>query len=260
MHLSGFDLFLWAAGFAAHLSLFGVLWARRRIREFPLFTAFILLNIVRTVALFFIARYGAKAVYFYAYWCLAVVDAGLQLGVVYELCSTIFRPLGEWAKDVQQSLLLLVGGGLAVAGALTWLATPPTHLWIQTWMIKANFFTAALMSELFVGMLAISVGAGRPWKAHPARIAQGLGFYSIVDVIIETAHTYFGVAKDARTYTTLSHLRMSVYLMCVVFWILKLWAEAPSTKKLTEGMREQLETLLRKIEYGRQEVHFFSRR
>lgn len=42
------------------------------------------------------------------------------------------------------------------------------------------------MSELFVGMLSLSVTVGLPWKSHTTRIACGLGIYSGICVLIET--------------------------------------------------------------------------
>ena len=102
MHLTGLDLLFWAASFFGHVALLVVLFLRRRARTFPLFTTFICANILRTISLYLIARFGTKATYFYTYWYLAIFDVGLQLGVVYELASSIFRPVGVWTKEAGQ--------------------------------------------------------------------------------------------------------------------------------------------------------------
>jgi len=72
MHLTGLDLLFWAAGLIEHTALLLVLWIRERARSFPLFSVLITLNVVRTVLLFCIRRYGTQYVYFYTYWSLAV--------------------------------------------------------------------------------------------------------------------------------------------------------------------------------------------
>ena len=72
---------------------------------------------------------------------------------------------------------------------------------MQVVVIKGNFFSSVAMSELFVGMIALSVKSGLPWKTHVARISQGLGVYSIVDLVIETGHSYFGVGQNTQVYT-----------------------------------------------------------
>ena len=240
MHLSGLDLLFWAVGFVGHFILLLVLWIRQRARVFPIFTALIGLNIARTIALALIQQYGTRRGYFYTYWCLAILDVALQLGVVYEMTSRVFRPLGEWADDVRRAILWWIAGSVAVAAGLTLIPTPPTRLWMQVVMIKGSFFSAALLSELFVGMIALSATAGLPWKTHVARISQALGVYSIFTVLIESGNSYFGLRSDTRAYLELTHVRMGLYLGCVAYWIVMLWRDAPPGREMTERMRRQL--------------------
>jgi len=240
MHLTGLDLLFWAAGLGAHLALLCVLVIRRRFRAVPVFSTFILANVCRTVTLCLVELYGNKAGYFYTYWSLAILDTVLQLSVVYEMYSLTFRPLGTWAPDLRRSFVWLVAGSIAVAAGLTLLAAPHARLWMQVVVIKGSFFSSACMSELFVGMIALSVKAGLPWKTHVARVSQGLGIYSIIDVLIEAGHSYFGVDRNTQMYTTLSHFRMTAYLCCVAYWIVMLSKDAKETRKLPESLRGQL--------------------
>ena len=240
MHLTGLDLLFWAAGLGAHLALLCVLLIRQRFRGFPIFTSFILSNIGRTVALYLVELYGNKASYFYTYWSLAILDTVLQLSVVYEMYSITFRPLGKWAPDLRGSFVWLMAASIAIAVGLTWLAAPHARLWMQVVVIKGNFFSSTCMSELFVGMIALCVKVGLPWKTQVARISQGLGVYSIIDVLIEAGHSYFGVNRNTQTYTMLSHIRMTAYLCCVAYWIVVLWKDAKETRKLPESLRGQL--------------------
>jgi hypothetical protein len=211
MQLTGFDLLLWAAGFGAHLSLLFVLLVRRRFRTFPIFTTFVALNACRTIVLYLIQHHGSKATYFYTYWLFAVADTALQLCVVYEMYSCTFRPLGVWARDVRHAFVWLVSVSVAIAASLSWMASPATRLWVQAVVIKGSFFSSAWISELLVGMISLSVTAGLPWKTHVAKISVGLGLYSMLDVLIEAAHSYFGVGRNIQVYTALSHIRMTAY-------------------------------------------------
>jgi len=207
---------------------------------FPIFTAFVVSNIGRTVALGLVELYGTKASYFYTYWSLAILDTALQLAVVYEMYSQTFRRRGAWARDLHSALIWLVIVSVAVAAGLTWLATPHVRLWMQVVVIKGTFFSSACMSELFVGMIVLAVRAGLPWRTHVARISQGLGVYSLIDVLIEAAHSYLGVGRNTQTYTMLSHFRMSAYLVCVTYWIVMLWRDEPRSRKLPKDFRGQL--------------------
>jgi hypothetical protein len=254
MHLTGLDLWFWAASFLGHLALLFVLWERRRAKLFPFFTTLISANIIRTIALYLVMHHGTRANYFYTYWSLAVLDTILQFCVAYEMASHVFRPMGVWASDVRKSFIWLLGLSLAVASGLTWLASPPTRFIVQSIVIKANFFAAAWMSELFVGMMTLSARVKRPWKTHVAAISKGFGVYSMLGVIIESGQAYFGAGQNTQAYTDLSHLRIAVYLGCVVYWIVALWRDAPPSQQLTEKMRAQLFFLQRKVEYDLQSL------
>lgn len=259
MHLSGLDLLFWAAGLVGHATLlFVLLWRRRSVR-YPVFTALIAMNVVRTAVLYCIVSLGTKRQYYFTFWSLAMVDTALQFSVVYEMAAKTFRPLGLWARDVRGGLIGLLCLSLAIAAGLTYLASPPTRMWMQTVVIKGNFFSEVCMSELFVGILALSVTAGLPWKTHAAKISQGLGVYSMIEVLIEAGHNYFGIARDNHVYQALAHIRMTAYLCCLGYWIAALWPDEPPSRPLTIEMHSRLSELrhglqedLRRIRSGRQ--------
>lgn len=249
MPLTRLDLLFWGAGFAANAGLLFVLWYRGRARVFPFLTSLITLNVVRTIILFFVLRYLTKNTYFYTYWSLTVLDTTLQLAVVYEIASRVFRPLNMWAHDLRGSFVNVVCLSIAIAFALTWLASPPARTWIQAFATRGNLFAAALLSELFVAMMALSMHAGLPWKTHVAKIAQGLGTYSLITVLIEGGHSYFGAGRDLPAFTALSHVRMAAYLGCVGYWSIHLWREERPVLRMTEDMRAKLFTLQARVEY-----------
>jgi hypothetical protein len=237
LHLTGLDLVFWAGGFTAHAALLVVLWIRQRAQSFPIFTGLIGLNIVRTIALLCIQIYGSNKIYFYAYWSLAILDVGLQLGVVYEMASHIFRPLDKWASDITREFWACVAVSLSVAAFLTSIPKHQTQLWIQSIIIRGSFFSAVLMSELFVGMIALSVTAGLSWKTHVARISQGLGFYSLLTIAIECGDIYFGLKSGTHAYEVLNRIRMSTYIACVIFWIVMLWRPTAPGRIMNDRMR-----------------------
>ncbi|HWB32580.1 MAG TPA: hypothetical protein VG714_05345 [Acidobacteriaceae bacterium] len=252
MYLSGFQLFFWATAFAAHLLLLAVIWRRGRAASFPVFTGLIAFYIARSVALFLIWRFvhqNTQSNYYYTALALAIVDEAIQLFVFYELATHVFCPTGVWAKDVKRAFVWIVAGSVLLATILTWLAAPEVKLSVQSLMLRSNFFSSALMSELFVGIMWLSATAGLPWKTHVARIAQGFGIYSIVSLILETINNYFGLQNSADVYNAANHVRSLVYLGCVGYWIVTLWQEAPAPRELPDAMLMQIYTLQRRVEY-----------
>jgi hypothetical protein len=243
VQLTGLDLLLWALSLAGHCILLAVLFVRHRAASFPVFTTLIAANIFRTAVLYSTHRFGSAENYFYTYWTLAIVDVAIQLAVVYELASHVFRPLGAWAPDVRQSFLALVSVSLLIAGVLTWLATPPARLLRLVIVIRGNFFSSVLMSELLVAMMALSVSMGLPWRTHAARLAQGFGVYSLFGILTETAHTYFGSARGNNTYQLISHIRIGLYLLCLTYWIVSLALQEPAPRRLPEVLHNELRAL-----------------
>ena len=254
MQLKGLDLFFWVAGLLGHVALLGVLCYRRLTTRFPFFTALIATNVVRTLVLFLTFEHGSPRIYFLCYWILAILDVGLQLCVVYEMASHVFRPLGVWAHDLRQSALWLIAGSVAVAAMMTWLGSPVTAHWQETALAGVSFFSSAMMSELFVAMVALSVMVGLPWTTQVARISQGLGAYSIVCIVTEAGQSLFGTMHHARIDMTLTHLRMISYLACLGYWVATLSQHAPQRAEMPEEMRRQLSALQERVAYDLQKL------
>jgi hypothetical protein len=247
--LSSFDRFVWAACFCGQILLLLVLWIRRRAKTFPAFTTYIIESIAKAVVLYFVFHHLSQRAYFYSYWSLGTVDEALQLLVFYELSRHVFCPTGVWARDVRRTFFGLVCASVLLTFLLTWLARPPARLPIQTFLIRSNFFSAALLSELFVGTMVLSVTVGLPWKTHVARIAQGLGAFSLVCVATDIVSSYVGINRSTHTFNELAHLQVLTYLACEAYWIVMLWQEAPAPRELPEAMRMRIYTLQKQVEY-----------
>jgi hypothetical protein len=249
MHLTGIDLLFWAAGLVAHVLLLLVLWVRHRAATFRLFTLLIANNVIRTVVLYCVVLMGSKHAYLIAYLSLGSLDLILQLCVVGEMASQVFRPLGNWAPDARVRLAWIVLASVAIGAGLTWLsAIPPGHTLLSTILIRGNFFSAVLMTELFAGMVALSVTIRLPWRTHATRIMQGLGFYSFVCILIEAGHSYLGIDHNVRISADLTYFRMITYLICAGYWIVMLWLDAPAPKALPKEMEQQLLALQKQVE------------
>lgn len=239
MHLSGFDLVNWLASFLGNLVLLAVLFAKRRFLAFPVFTSWIALSVFRTVTLFFVRPMGGSP-YFYAFWAFAFVDLSLQLVVFYEAAVHVFRPGPMWAPDVRRAFAWIVSLGLLIGIGMTWLGVPATGQLRGTIVIRADFLSSVLMSELFIGMLALSYKLGLPWKTHVARIVQGLGVYSMIGIVSGCLQTYVGFANDHAAYNAIFRCRVVGFLICQWFWIVSLYMKAPEPKSLPAEMHRQL--------------------
>jgi len=257
MHLTGTILLFWAAGLTAHILLLFVLVTRHRATMFPTFTIWVATMILNALVLYEVALYGSKHTYFIAYFAFAILDFVLQLAVTYELATHVFCPTGTWAADVRKGFFILVLASLVFAVGLACLPSPPEKTILGSLLDRGNLLSSALQCELLVGMIAFSSTAGLPWKTHVARIAQGLGFYSLIGLLTEAGHNI--LTRNTTPYEALSYLRMTAYLLCASYWIVMLWLPAPAPQELPALARKQLFALQTRVAYDLRKLRALKR-
>lgn len=250
MILSDLDTLLWAAGVFGNSFLVLILLVRGRNRFFPFFTLFVAASVGRSLTLWYLARHYVPRTYFLAYWALAIlVDVVLQSLVVFETAGHVFRPLGYWAPDIRKGMAQVGALSLLLAAGLAWLATPVSALWQESLVAKGNFFFSVLMVEILAGMVVLSVTVGLPWRTHVARIAQGFGLYAAVELSLEAAHALFGKGYRAQVDVQLTHARMVAYVLCLAYWGVTLWQNAPAPRQLPDEARKHLRDLHVRLTY-----------
>lgn len=231
MPLAPIDRLFWGASLLGHIVLLAVIVVRQRGRVFPVFTAFVTANIGRTLVLFSILQRGSKATYFYTYWSWAVVDALIQLMVIRELTAKVFLPRGSWVTGTPALISRWLAAIVVIAIMMTILAKPDTPEFAQMIIIKFNFFTSVLVSGFIVGIVVIASQNGLPLGTHVGKLALGLGTYTLAGVLIEAAHTYFGLKRGTAVYVLLSHMRIGLYVLCLLYWTIALWGEPRKTRE-----------------------------
>lgn len=243
MELDRVSTFLWTMGFLVDLILLTILFVRHRAPSFPAFTSLVLLNVVRSTALFLIRKFGTPFEYFYAFWGMAALDIGIQVAVGYEVATKVFRPAGEWAADIKGRLLLWCCVSFIVAAGITFFQQPVAQVWFGTYIIRTNLFFSTLLSELFVVMLVLSSISGLNWKSHVAAIAQGLALYSFSNILIEAINTVFGFGDAGHVYDNLQFLRRTLNILCAAYWAIQLWRDAALPRTMTHRMRDQISAI-----------------
>ena len=247
MHLTAFVRIVWAATFANYLLLFFVLIVRRRARSFPAFTAYVTFLALYSAIEFVTLNHLALATYRDIFYSLQILDECIQILVFYELAVHVFCPTGAWARDVRRAFLSLVAASAGVAFLLSWIAQPPAPLRVQTFILRADFFSSLLMCELFVGSVVLAATVGLPWKTHVARIAQGLGAYSLFGLAIDIGVTPMGITANTTVFAALMRAQKLIWIACQVYWIVTLWQEAPAPRELPEVMRAQVLLLQNRV-------------
>lgn len=222
------DNLLWAAGFVGHVALLAVLFARSRWRTFPFFTSLIAYQVLVTLALFLISRYGSHHSYFLAYWLLALGDYCFQVALVFEIARNVLRSTGTWVREAKNDLLLWSTTGTVLAAALCFALSPPSMTGLDLWEVRATLFTSLLTCELFVSVSSLANRFGLRWRSHVMALGQGLAAWAVIAVIGDVAHFATGWRKELAIF---DQIRMYVYLAALLFWITSFWK--PEQEKIS---------------------------
>lgn len=252
MTLSSVDKLYWAIGYAGDIFLLAILLYRHLTKSFPLFTSLIAFNFARTTILLCVESFAPGGWYFYTYWPLFAVDVGLQFLVVYEIAGRVFRPLGYWAPDIRKRAIPWIVVSIVLASLLTLLPKPDVEVWYQTLILKASFLASAVECELFVGIAVLSWEGGFSWSSYIARIAVGFVLFAFPDMIVEIATTRLGLKDSDAIYQHLVHVRMTAYLLSLLFWNVALWRKEPVSRKMSISMSNQLDAINQSVATGLQ--------
>lgn len=235
------DNVLWASGFLFHLALLAVLVYKRHTKQFPVFCSRIVYQIIETIVLFGIARYGTRSAYAMGYWIFAAGDYLFQLAVIFELSCQLLRPQGVWIRKSLNSFLLWSIAGMLLAAGVSISIAPPGHSGLYLWSIRSTIFTSILTCEVFLAMAASANRLRLRWSYHSMAIGQGLTVWAIVSLIEEVAHLSLGWQRDIRIF---DYVREFVYLGSLVFWIFAFWRPGRVKPEPSENdLREYLSKL-----------------
>ncbi|WP_158748039.1 hypothetical protein [Acidobacterium sp. S8] len=245
MDLSVLDRILWAAGFAGNTVLLFVLLSRKRWKSFPVFTAWIGFNSLRTVALFFIYRYGSDRSYTSAYWSASCIDLAVQLGIIFEIARNVLKPGGLWIQDAKKMFSLLAVVGAAVAAVIAYFIKPTFTIPIGFWIEKGNLFSSMLIVELVVSMMFASSYLGLVKNNHVMRIGEGLAAWAAVALLSEGGYSHFVGRWQGKA---LDYFRTFTYLFVTIYWIISLWRPEPERRTLAPNMQAYLDNLHQQLQ------------
>lgn len=248
---------LWAAGFIELAALFLVLLLRSRWRTFPIFTAWIGFQTLRTILLYAAWHSESHAAYALVYWIAVVLDLGFQIAIVFELTRVVLKPTGTWVHDARKMFLLLALAGTLIAAFAAYGVSPARPNNLGDWVEKGNLFAAMLNAQLFAAMALASTRLGLAWRHHVMAIASGWALWAIVGLFVEAAYSYFGSFWHG---VPLDQIRILAYQVVTIYWTINLWLPEPAQRKLSSQMQSYLLGLQKQAQLGAQAVRNIDRR
>jgi hypothetical protein len=196
---------------------------RRLYRDYPLFSAYIFAHLARLLILFYCYRLGIRETYRHVYLYAEIVDAALKFGVIFELCSHVFRSYEGIRSAVSTVLrgasliLLLAAVGVAAASA-----SYDSDVFLSRFFAMERSLEIVQGGLLFLLFLLASVLSLR-WNALPLGFAVGWGVVTSVNLAAFTLRAQLGVSSRE----VLSLISSAGYNCALLTWIVTLYAHVP---------------------------------
>ena len=238
---------LWVAPRVGQVLLAGLMVKRGQFRQYPIFLAYTVIQLLRFAALFCIHLLGNREMYRRAYMGAELLDAALAFCAIYELYGHLFRTYSGVRRLAGMvfrcaAVVLLA---LAVVSAATSPAPDNSRILAGLFTLDrgVNIVTGGLLLLLFV----FSSYFALRWEHFAFGIAVGFALDSSVALVAFTLHTYWGLLGKL----VLSLIAAAAYNCSVVIWLAYLLspeAAAPGAKlpvpSELEGWNEALLELL----------------
>ncbi|MGP8252119.1 MAG: hypothetical protein ACLQHF_08800 [Terracidiphilus sp.] len=213
------DSTLSLAGTVLEAVVVALLFYRRAWKNLPCFCAYSAWSLLDGCVDYLVLYYAPSA-YFNTYFVGNIIDSVLQFCVLVELAWSVFRP---FRASLPKHTAWFLAGLIALTGGVIWpFAKNPAFAHIPApWRTQWDFLghlmqTDSLLRVLFFLILAgcsqlLSIG----WRDRELQIATGLGFYSLVAVVVAALQSYVGALNH---YRDLDLLRAASYLGSLAYW------------------------------------------
>ena len=242
------DLSLWLAVLAMEIALAGLLLRRRAYHHLPIFSLYVGWTIVSDVIGLAINTRSSGS---YHIWFIfqMPLDCILQFGVLVEVAWSVLRPLRSalprWSVFGIAILILLIGAAMwPIAGFTIMRDLPPQF----HFLLRLQQTFSILRVLFFLVMAGCSQLLSLGWRDRELQVATGLGFYSLVNLVVSLLHAQMPTVAH---YHMVDQLMPASYLVSLVYWAVSFVQKEAPRQEFTPQMRSFLLTVSGAAHTGR---------
>ncbi len=191
------------------------MWQRKNYHDYPLFFVYILEQLVRFAVLFYCYQLHLATNYFHAYAGFQAIEAILQIGVVCELSSDVFRSY-EGIRQIGPSILRWASVFFLFSAILVAAYSTGADSYKYLGQMFAMERSVEIVQTGLLLLLAITSSLlALEWKWQSLWIALGFGLFSGVDLIAYTVRFELGMASQQ----SLSLFSNAAYALAALCWV-----------------------------------------
>lgn len=228
---------IWLGGIALQVVLGIVIVSRKIWIRFPLFAAYVLINLGVSGLLYLIhAGHASQRVYFYCYWITQAITLLLGLATVFEIFATLlvsYPGLKKLALIVCRYTVLVLGifGALVIIFHHPGETTRNAPLFILEVAVRIGEVGLVILLFVFAGIF------GLPWRRSAFGIALGIGMYASVQLAAVAWQSYAG----SRALNIPALASMLGFDLSLLVWMGSLLLRQYAAKEVQLPEREELE-------------------
>jgi len=232
------DVALLLAGDVTTAVVVALLLGRGVFRTFPIFSSYLVWSVVSDIVIQFAVARFYPAAFYNVYVVGLAIDFLFQFGVLVELSWSVLRPL---RAALPRWSLFAIGALIIAVGAVVWplVSGPGVSSFSLAGRLQVHLQeTFSVLRILFFLVLAggsqlLSIG----WRDRELQIATGLGFYSLVSLLVWMNHS-------AQTYGTQYHLLDQAvavsYICSLAYWVVSFATKEAERREFTPQMQSLL--------------------
>ena len=209
-------IYLWAAPHLLQIVLTVLMVRRKLTREFPVFFAYTVFEVLQFSVLFPVMALHLLGLYATLYYTTEVISAGLRFAIIYEIFGNVFRNYSS-LKRLHGSFFRWATALLMIAAVLI-VAYTPTAQTDRTVIIMnvVDRTVSIIQCGLLLVLVALSCVFKFSWRSYAFGIALGLAIYDGLKLLDWAIGDRFGSISGADFFTM---FLMAAYHCCVLFWV-----------------------------------------
>ena len=176
----------------------------------------------------FIVKHLTETQYYHAYVIDFSISSILQFALLIELLWVSLKPLKNSMPRFSGLILALM---LLLACAILWpivgASIPPRLDTFSNIYFHILKITATLRICIFLVIAGFSRLLAIGWKNRELQIATGLGFYSLVFMVVTLLHTYGPIDSKYHLYDQLTVIS---FILVLFYWLLSFLKDEPERK------------------------------
>lgn len=231
--------YLWIAPHVLQILVVVAMVRRGLAREFPVFLAYTVFQVLEEGTLFMLDH--SAAVSGYQYWCAysvgMAIDATLRFAVIFE----VFRSVFQNYPGLRHLCRLVFRGAIVVLlFAAVVVAARAPEIGLSAFLSRIHIMglsVSVMQSGLLILLVGFSICFGLSWRSLAYGIAVGLGIFSTVYLATEAMRVWTGpVAGYAYDFVI-----MASYHCSVLVWLVYVLAPETACRTVEELPQNSLE-------------------